>query len=195
MLAILSLLCLQLRSSFSKRILPTPAPSKTPTTAADYFSRRATRPRELSPGWPRLPSVTPSPVLTPPMASTAISNRGSWSSLFNAGLPGRHRDGHGERHTAQQGLDSPTGIPVPGRGRPHRMSDAGVVPPKIPFPGVKGGINSVSNSWGHTRTSPKRTPVSFSSAGHGRRANGRHDGKGAATEKRISFVKMDAWYV
>jgi hypothetical protein len=194
MLATISLFYLQLTCPS----LPSVANLASPRTvvdktfqAADYFSRR-TRPRELSPGWPRLPNSTPSPVVTPPTASTAVSGRGSWSSLFNASISGRqHRDVH-ERSPLPHGSNSPIGIPVPARGRPHRLSDAAVGMPRVPFPALKSAAQTVSSSWGQARISPKRTPISFSSAGHGRRVNVHHEGKGVIKERKVAVIRTDA---
>lgn len=195
MLAVFSVFCLQ----FVHSSLPvsdsaaggSPQAEKS-SLPVDYFSRRARQKRNLSPGWPSLPSPSPSPIITPPTASTAASGRGSWSSLFNTTLPGRqHRDVH-ERLPLPQGSNSPTGVPVPVRGRAHRLSDAAVTAPRIPFPGVvRVGASAISTSWGQVRISPKRTPVSFSSAGHGRRANTQREGKGITKGKKIAFIRAD----
>jgi hypothetical protein len=195
-LALVSILLLHLRPPTPGKQDRRPSPPQLKAVRSmDYFSRQRTTSqqnvhRDLSPGWPRLPSSTPSPTATPPTASTTISGRGSWSSLFNANSVRQRHDSHPEKATVHQPSNSPTGIPVPAKPRAHRMSDAGPGAPRLPFPATMKANVPTSNSW-QARISPQRTPVSFSSAGHGRRGAVHRRENVSVKEKKIVMVKMD----
>jgi hypothetical protein len=155
----------------------TPAPPSSPyklaTPSSDYFSRSGIsksqhiyRDRDISPpGWPRLPS-TPSPVVTPPTASTnpaSVTGRGSWSSLFHTSLS-RQPQKSPDRPTPDTSIynhvrvnsNSPVGVtvPAPRRMRPHRMSDAGpgAVFPREAFPVPNAAATPLSTSWDNSKS-------------------------------------------
>lgn len=177
MLAMLSVVLIQilprsLPSTADTSLAQTPATQVTKEANKDYFSvrhRRDSRPSRLSPGWPSLPSMLGSSNSTPVPGTVNTSwGKGSWPSLFQNQnqqpnlqqppelVPAQLNDG-----PVNESPGSPSGIPVPKRGRILPISEAST--PK--WPGHS--TSSAWNSWAASRPSPlNRTPVSFSSAGH-----------------------------
>ncbi|KAH7909417.1 hypothetical protein BJ138DRAFT_232760 [Hygrophoropsis aurantiaca] len=128
-------------------------PSAGSKTGGDYFSlarRKDSRAGALSPGWPRLPSASPT---TPAYAagaslSSSNSSRGSWSSLFNTGSVRQFMSGVQESiSTPSDGpgaivLPMPTPVieRIPGPDSPRRKG----------FGREGSAASAVSKSWSDT---------------------------------------------
>ncbi|KIJ64123.1 hypothetical protein HYDPIDRAFT_112664 [Hydnomerulius pinastri MD-312] len=151
---------------------PSPAVSK---NEGDYFSLlRPKDPRAavLSPGWPRLPSTSPTATNYPAGSSLSTSNssRGSWSSLFNTGSVRQFMSGvHESISTPLDTLPPRLSVPMPGGDGMLRL-------PNPDSPRRKNGrdqsnstASPISKSWSETQMAPLNRPSPFSSAGHGRR--------------------------
>ncbi|KAF9244268.1 hypothetical protein BU15DRAFT_86169 [Melanogaster broomeanus] len=138
----------------------------------DYFSLlRPKDPRAamLSPGWPRLPSTSPTATNYPAGSSLSTSNssRGSWSSLFNTGSVRQFMSG--VQDSISTPLDTlPGRISIPGGESMLRL-------PNLDSPRRKGGkdysstSSPISKSWSETQTTPLHRPSALSSASHSRR--------------------------
>ena len=149
---------------------PSPTISK---TESDYFSlARSKDPRAaiLSPGWPRLPSTSPTTTSYVVASSLSASNssRGSWSSLFNTGSVRQFMSGVQESISAP--LDT---LPVkPAVAIPQRETVLRL--PNIDSPRHlrRGELTStaspVSKSWSEIQ-SPLSRQSAFSSVSYGRR--------------------------
>ncbi|KAI6038574.1 hypothetical protein EDC04DRAFT_1953831 [Pisolithus marmoratus] len=94
MLAMIAVVFLKAYTRVSVPVIRPPSPKEPASVVSktddDYFSLPAVKdPRAavLSPGWPRLSSLSPTGPSGPAasLPSTSNSSRGSWSSLFNAG--------------------------------------------------------------------------------------------------------------
>ncbi|KAH7922738.1 hypothetical protein BV22DRAFT_1094123 [Leucogyrophana mollusca] len=183
MLAMMAIVLLKVSLSPSAKCDHTPdakGPSSASSkTGGDYFSltrRKDSRAGALSPGWPRLPSTSPT---TPAYAagaslSSSNSSRGSWSSLFNTGSVRQFMSGVQESIATP--LDGASGaapsirIPVPvSMGERVTGPDS----PRRKGFGRNGSANSasaVSKSWSETPVIalPKQAE-GLPTAGHGRR--------------------------
>ncbi|KIJ15733.1 hypothetical protein PAXINDRAFT_162821 [Paxillus involutus ATCC 200175] len=150
---------------------PSPTVSK---NEGDYFS--LLRPKDsrvavLSPGWPRLPSTSPTASNYPAGSSLSTSNssRGSWSSLFNTGSVRQFMSGVQESITTPlDTLPARLSVPIPGAENMLRF-------PNPDSPRRKGGrdqsstTSPISKSWSETQAMPSNRPSPFSVASHGRR--------------------------
>lgn len=186
---------------------PAPISAASPKSpSSDYFSmrkRKDSKPHnQLSPSWPRLSSTSSSLSATPiaPNLSHSASSKGSWSSLFNArGSVRQLLEAASMGPPATDGPHVPSpkipgGIPVPARGRTQREGGPTQKPAGEGDRTVTPSVDPMYNSWSESRPSPtRRTPVSFSSAGHGRRRTISQMAtlqSNIISEKRMHVVKL-----
>ncbi|KAF8838303.1 hypothetical protein BDN67DRAFT_933972 [Paxillus ammoniavirescens] len=180
MLAMISVLLLKAYvSSVEQPATQTPSTKEPSPTVSkhegDYFS--LSRPKDsrvavLSPGWPRLPSTSPTASNYPAGSSLSTSNssRGSWSSLFNTGSVRQFMSGVQESITTPlDTLPVRLSVPIPGAENMLRF-------PNPESPRRKGGrdqssstTSPISKSWSETQAMPSNRPSPFSVASHGRR--------------------------
>ncbi|KAG0709286.1 hypothetical protein DFH29DRAFT_887529 [Suillus ampliporus] len=211
MLAMLSIILLRAFTSLPDTVPNTPsanAPSSTsPTPEGDYFSlarRKDPRVAALSPGWPRLPSSSPTaPPLMISSLSMSNSSRGSWSSLFNTGSMRQFMSGVQESISTPLSIDTlqlPTRTPMPmPLALPGSESTGSVVLrlPNLDSPRRGKGsslMSPVSKSWSDTSvlaTLAAAAPIS--PAGHARRPTFSQViiPKQVIQEKRLVVVEED----
>ncbi|KAI6121184.1 hypothetical protein F5141DRAFT_1257710 [Pisolithus sp. B1] len=156
---------------------PKEPPSAVSKTDDDYFSLPAVKdPRAavLSPGWPRLSSISPTGPSAPAasLLSTSNSSRGSWSSLFNTGSVRQLMSGVPESLTSPLDTTSPRAPPIP--------IPIGDIIPRLPNPdsprrkalGKDPSPSStapLSKSWSETHVIPLARPSLSQSSSQGRR--------------------------
>ncbi|KAF9218601.1 hypothetical protein BS17DRAFT_741950 [Gyrodon lividus] len=179
MLAVISVVLLKAYvSSVEQPTTQTPSTKESSPTVSknenDYFSLlrpKDSRAAALSPGWPRLPSTSPTASNYPAGSSLSTSNssRGSWSSLFNTGSVRQFMSGVQDSiSTPLDTLPGRLSVPIPGAESVLRLRN-----PESPR--HKGGrdqsstASPISKSWSETQVTPLNRPSPFSVASHGRR--------------------------
>lgn len=181
MLAMIAVVFLKAYARVSVPIIRPPSPKEPPSAVSktddDYFSSPVVKdPRAavLSPGWPRLSSVSPTGPSVPAasLLSTSTSSRGSWSSLFNPGSVRQLMSGVPESITTPLDAMSPRAPPVP--------IPIGDIIPRLPNPDSprrkalgKDASPSLtaplSKSWSETHVIPLARPSLSQSSSQGRR--------------------------
>ncbi|KAI6032602.1 hypothetical protein F5J12DRAFT_795392 [Pisolithus orientalis] len=206
MLAMIAVILLKAYARVSVPVIRRPSPKELPSAASktddDYFSLPAVKdPRAavLSPGWPRLSSISPTGPSAPTAASllsTSNSSRGSWSSLFNTGTVRQLMSGVQESTATSLDTTSPRPPPAP--------IPIGDIVPRLPNPDSPrrkalgkdpspSSTTPLSKSWSESHVIPLSRPSLSQSSNQARRPAFSQvvDVKQGALQKKLVIVEKE----